>query len=128
MFTDPIADMLARIRNAQAVKHSLVSVPLSKVKKAILNALQREGYIRSFSVNEDKKEIIVELKYTSMGPVIGTLKRASKPSLRLYSNIKSLPPVSNGLGNAILSTSKGVLSDNEARQENVGGEVLFYIS
>ena len=127
-FSDPIGDMLTRIRNAQAVGHPTVSIPLSRLKTEIAKVLEREGYIRNYSI--EKNQLIVELKYagTLKLPVIRMLKRVSKPSLRIFRGIFDLKPVANGLGNAVLSTSKGVLSDLEARSQNVGGEVLFYVA
>lgn len=125
--TDPIADMLTRIRNAQMVGKPEVTVPRSKFKEQILEAIRREGYISGFS--SDGRWINVTLKYVAgKRPVIQTLKRVSKPSLRVYSHITKLGKVANGFGNAILSTSRGVLSDAEARELNVGGEVLLHVA
>jgi len=128
--TDPIADLLTRIRNAQIAKHDTVSVPASKMKKAILDILLEEGYIKSVEEqeNEGRKSLFVTLKY---GPkyekVITNLKRVSKPGLRVYCGYEDLPKVLNGLGIAIISTSKGVMTDKQARQNKIGGEVLAYI-
>lgn len=127
--TDPIADMFARIRNAQMRGHSTTKVPLSKVKVNILTLLKNEGYIREFSiqdgsVNKSHKMIHVELKYTNGIPVIRVLDRVSTPGCRRYSAVEKLPRLQNGLGIYILSTSKGIMSDHQARQENVGGEVI----
>ena len=128
--TDTIADLLTRIRNAQAAKHDTVEVPASKMKKAICQILVDEGYVRHYSVKEDGKQgmITITLKYASgKTPVIKGLKRVSKPGLRIYSSAAELPKVMKGLGVAIVSTSKGVMTDRAARQENVGGEVLAFI-
>lgn len=128
--TDPIADLLTRIRNAQAAKHDSVTVPASNMKKAICQILVDEGYIKNFSVEEDGKQgiITINLKYAEgrMGVIKG-LKRVSKPGLRIYSNAAELPKVMKGLGTAIISTSKGVMTDREARKMNIGGEVLAFI-
>ncbi len=124
--TDPIADLLTRIRNAQRVNAKTLDVPASKLKVAVLEALKREGYIRGFSSTEieGRKILTVELKYADEKPVIQELKRISTPGRRVYSGIADLAKVANGLGVSILSTPKGVMSDNEARAANVGGEVL----
>ena len=128
--TDTIADMLTRIRNASAAKHDSVDIPASNVKKAIAQILLDEGYINGFQVIEDGKQgvIHVTLKY---GPnktqVISGIRRVSKPGLRIYTNVEDMPKVMKGLGIAILSTSKGIITDKQARRENVGGEVLAYI-
>ncbi len=128
--TDPIADLLTRIRNAQIAKHDTVSVPASKMKKAILDILVEEGYIKSVEEqeNEGRKALFITLKY---GPkyekVITNLKRVSKPGLRVYCGYEDLPKVLNGLGIAIISTSKGVMTDKQARLNKIGGEVLAYI-
>ncbi len=127
MMTDPLADMLTRIRNGQRARKSAVASPASKLRGAVLDVLQREGYIRGYSAGEStagKPEFSIELKYHEGRPVIVELRRVSKPGRRVYSGIQDLPRVYNGLGISILSTSRGVLSDNEARRENVGGEVL----
>lgn len=124
--TDPIGDLLTRIRNAQRVNAKTLDVPSSKLKVALLEALKREGYIRGYSITEadGRKVITVELKYSEDKPVIQQLKRVSTPGRRVYSGIADLAKVANGLGVSILSTPKGVMSDNEARAANVGGEVL----
>ena len=128
--TDAIADLLTRIRNANTAKHDTVEVPASNIKKAIVQILLDEGYIKSFTVVEDNKQgmIKITLKYTEgKNPVITGLKRVSKPGLRIYSDVENMPKVMKGLGVAIISTSKGVMTDRQARRENVGGEVLAYI-
>ncbi|MHA1558246.1 MAG: 30S ribosomal protein S8 [Alphaproteobacteria bacterium] len=125
--SDPIADMLTRIRNAQGAKKKEVFVPCSVNKKAILDVLALEGYIRSYGMAKDEKGhdlLKVELKYVDGGKVIQMIRRVSKPGRRVYSEIEKLPFVYNGLGIYVLSTSKGVMSDAVARKENVGGEVL----
>lgn len=130
LITDPIADMLTRIRNALTAKHEDVLIPASTVKKAIAEILLEEGYIKSFDIREDgvAKYIHIDLKY---GPnkqrVITGLKRISKPGLRIYARKDQLPKVLNGLGIAIISTSRGIMTDREARKQGVGGEVLAYI-
>ena len=128
--TDTIADLLTRIRNANSAKHDTVQIPASNMKKAICQILLDEGYIKSFSVEEDGKQgvITVTLKYLEgKTPVIQGLRRVSKPGLRIYSNVEDMPKVMKGLGVAIISTSKGVMTDREARKQNVGGEVLAFI-
>ena len=128
--TDTIADLLTRIRNAASAKHDTVEIPASNMKKAICQILVDEGYIKSFSVTEDGKQgmIKVVLKYgEGKTPVIKGLRRVSKPGLRIYSNVEDLPKVMKGLGIAIVSTSKGVMTDKKARRENVGGEVLAFV-
>ena len=128
--TDTIADMLTRIRNASSAKHDSVDVPASKVKKAIAQILLDEGYIASFSVEEDGKQGIIHitLKYgQNKSQVITGIRRVSKPGLRIYTNVEDMPKVMKGLGIAILSTSKGIMTDKAARQANVGGEVLAYV-
>ncbi len=128
--TDPIADMLTRIRNANSAKHETVDVPASNMKKAIAEILNEEGYIKSYQVIEDGKQgvIRIALKY---GPnkekVISGLKRVSKPGLRIYAGAEELPRVLKGLGIAVISTSKGVMTDKKARSQNIGGEVLAFI-
>lgn len=130
LITDPIADMLTRIRNALTAKHEDVLVPASTVKKAIAEILLDEGYIKSYDIREDgvAKYIHIDLKY---GPnkqrVITGLKRISKPGLRIYARKDQLPKVLNGLGIAIISISRGIMTDREARKQGVGGEVLAYI-
>ncbi len=128
--TDTIADMLTRIRNALVVKHENVEVPASKIKKEIARILLQEGYITSYDVVEDgvQGKIVITLKYGPNGErVISGLKRISKPGLRIYTGCDELPKVLGGLGIAIISTSKGVMTDKEARKSNQGGEVLAYI-
>ena len=128
--TDKIADMLTRIRNASAAKHDTVDVPASNMKKAIAQILLDEGYIKGFQVIDDGKQGIIRitLKYgVGKEAVITGLKRVSKPGLRIYSSCKDMPAVMNGLGIAILSTPKGIMTDKQARKENVGGEVLAFI-
>jgi small subunit ribosomal protein S8 len=125
--SDVVGDMLTRIRNAQRVMKKNVNIPHSKEKESVLKVLQSEGYIRSYSVRENEKglsDLVVELKYYEGISVIQSIVRRSKPGRRVYSSIKDLPLVSNGLGIYILSTSKGVMSDAEARRQNVGGEVI----
>ena len=128
--TDTIADMLTRIRNANTAKHPSIDVPCSNVKKQIAQILVDEGYIKNFRVIEDNKQGIIRitLKYTeNKSQVITGLRRVSKPGLRIYSNCKDMPKVMKGLGIAIVSTSKGVMTDREARKNNVGGEVLAFV-
>ena len=128
--TDPIADMLTRIRNANTVGHETVEIPASKMKKAIAEILKEEGYIVDFKTvdSEQGKMIEITLKYGPNGEkVIQGLKRISKPGLRIYSNAEQLPQVLNGLGIAIISTNKGIITDREARKLGVGGEVLAYV-
>lgn len=128
--TDSIADMLTRIRNANSAKHDTVQIPASNIKKAIAQILVDEGYIKSFKVIEDGKQGVIEiaLKYgPNKSQVITGLRRVSKPGLRIYSNCEEMPKVQNGLGIVILSTSKGIMTDKDARSANVGGEVLAYI-
>ena len=128
--TDSVADMLTRIRNANAAKHYTVEVPASNMKKAIAQILVDEGYIKSFSVEEDGKQgiITITLKYgPNKSPVITGLRRVSKPGLRIYTSCEDMPKVMKGLGVAILSTPKGVMTDKEARKANVGGEVLAFV-
>ena len=128
--TDSIADLLTRIRNASSAKHDTVEIPASNMKKSICQILVDEGYIKSFTVAEDGKQgvITVTLKYgANKTPVIQGLKRVSKPGLRIYTNVEDMPKVMKGLGVAIISTSKGVMTDRQARKENVGGEVLAFI-
>ena len=128
--TDPIADMLTRIRNANSAKHETVSVPASNMKKAIAQILLDEGYIKSFKVIEDGKQGVIEiaLKYgPNKSQVLLGLRRVSKPGLRIYTDCENMPKVMKGLGVAILSTSKGVMTDKDARKANVGGEVLAFI-
>ena len=128
--SDVIADMLTRIRNANDAKHESVDIPASNMKKAIAQILLDEGYIKSFEVIEDGKQgtIRITLKYLAgKQKVIRGLRRVSKPGLRIYSNCEDMPKVMNGLGIAIVSTSKGIMTDKEARKANVGGEVLAFV-
>lgn len=128
--TDPIADMLTRIRNANSAKHKTVDVPSSKMKTAIAEILFKEGYIKSFELINDENQgtIRITLKYDEKGTrVIDGIKRISKPGLRVYANKEELPRVLNGLGTAIISTSQGLKTDKEAREAGIGGEVLAYI-
>ena len=127
--SDVIADMLTRIRNANNAKHETVDVPASNMKKAIAEILVNEGYIKSYQIIEDGKQgvIRVALKYAGKQKVIHGLRRVSKPGLRIYSNCEDMPKVMNGLGVAIVSTSKGIMTDKQARKENVGGEVLAFV-
>ena len=126
MTIDPIADMLTRMRNALLAKHKNVSVPNSKIKLAIADLLQKEGYIASYKVEGEngKTSIVIDFKEEK---VIQGLKRISKPGLRIYAGAEDLPKVINGLGIAIISTSKGLMTDREARKLNIGGEVLCYV-
>ena len=127
--TDPIADMLTRIRNSNAQRHETVDVPSSKLKKSIAEILLDEGFIKSFEEIEDNSQGIIRitLKYVNKQKVISGLKRISKPGLRVYANKEELPRVLGGLGIALISTSKGIMTDKKARQEGIGGEVLAYI-
>ena len=128
--TDPIADMLTRIRNANSAKHLSVDIPASNLKKSIAEILLEEGYIKNYQIIDDGKQgiIRVSLKYAeNKQRVISGIKRISKPGLRVYAGKDELPRVLRGLGIAIVSTSKGVMTDKKARKENVGGEVLAYI-
>ena len=128
--TDPIADMLTRIRNALVQKHDVVSMPVSKEKKAIAKILKEEGFITDYAIEGDGqfKELTITLKYTEdKQRVISGLRRISKPGLRVYAHADELPRVLNGLGIAIISTSNGVMTDREARKQHVGGEVLAFV-
>jgi small subunit ribosomal protein S8 len=127
--TDPLGDMLTRIRNAQLRGRSAVVSPSSKLRENVLNVLEREGYIRGFAeIEKDgKRELEIQLKYFDGAPVISEIKRVSKPGRRVYSAVKDLPLVRNGLGISVLSTPKGVMSDADARAQNVGGEILFRV-
>ena len=129
MMTDPIADMLTRIRNANTMRHETVEIPTSSVKTAILNVLKNEGFIADFVVSSDVKSVTtVTLKYNeNRQRVIKGLKRISKPSLPVYTSAEELPKVLNGLGIAIISTSQGVMTDKQARKLKIGGEVLAYV-
>ncbi len=128
--TDTIADMLTRIRNANSAKHDSVDVPASNMKKSIAQILVDEGYVKSFSVVDDGKQgiIRIQLKYgANKTQVIQGLRRVSKPGLRIYTSVEDMPQVMRGLGIAILSTSKGIMTDKQARKENIGGEVLAFV-
>ena len=128
--TDTIADMLTRIRNANSAKHDSVDIPASNMKKAIAQILVDEGYVKSFQLIEDGKQGIIRitLKYTDgKSPVITGLRRVSKPGLRIYSSCEDMPKVRKGLGIAIVSTSKGIMTDKKARELNVGGELLAFV-
>ena len=128
--TDTIADLLTRIRNANSAKHATVDVPASNVKKAIAQILVDEGYVKSFQLIEDGKQgvIRITLEYSdSKSPVITGLRRVSKPGLRIYSSCEDMPKVRKGLGIAIVSTSKGIMTDKKARELNVGGELLAFV-
>ena len=127
--SDVIADMLTRIRNANNAKHETVDVPASNMKKAIADILLEEGYIKGYQVIEDGKQGIIKitLKYIGKQKVIQGIRRVSKPGLRIYAGCDNMPSVMNGLGIAIVSTSKGIMTDKKARRENVGGEVLAFV-
>ena len=128
--TDPIADMLTRIRNANSSKHKTVDIPASNMKKAIAKILFEEGYIKSFEeIKDDTQGVIrITIKYDEKGArVIDGIKRISKPGLRVYASKDELPQVLNGLGIALISTSKGIMTDKEAREQGIGGEVLAYV-
>ena len=129
MMSDPIADLLVRIKNANAMRHETVEVPTSKTKTAILAVLKKEGFITDYAVSEGVKSVTtVTLKYTENNQrVIKGLKRISKPSLHVYAKSEDLPKVLNGLGIAIISTSQGIMTDKQARKLNIGGEVLAYV-
>jgi small subunit ribosomal protein S8 len=127
---DPISDMITRIRNAQMRAKSKVSTPGSKMRANVLEVLKNEGYIRGFATVEHaggRSEIEIELKYFDGEPVIRDIQRVSKPGRRVYASVKNLPRVKNGLGVAILSTPKGIMADHDAREANVGGEILFTV-
>ncbi len=127
--SDVIADMLTRIRNANDAKHESVEIPASNMKKAIADILANEGYIKGYQIIDDNKQGIIKvtLKYVGKQKAITGLKRVSKPGLRVYANCEDMPRVMNGLGIAIVSTSKGIMTDKKARKENVGGEVLAFV-
>ena len=129
MMTDPIADFLTRIRNANMVRHDSLEVPASKIKRNIAEILKNEGFVTDFVVNEEgnHKNIVITLKYKGNERVITGLKRVSKPGLRQYAKVNEIPKVLNGLGIVVLSTSQGLMTDKEARAKNIGGEVLAYI-
>ena len=128
--SDPIADMLTRIRNAQATEKATVMVPASKVKRAIAQVLKDEGYIEDFAVRGEgtKPELEIALKYYAGKPVIEKIERVSRPGLRIYKGRHAIPQVMNGLGVAIVTTPQGVMTDRKARQAGIGGEVLCYVS
>jgi small subunit ribosomal protein S8 len=130
--SDPVADMLTRIRNGQMAGHGKVNMPSSKLKVALAKVLTAEGYIAAFSIKEDevkgKAELSVDLKYFDGNPVIDMIKRVSRPGLRVYKNKDELPNVIGGLGIAVISTSKGIMTDRDARQAGVGGEVICYVA
>ena len=127
--TDPIADMLTRIRNGNMAKHTEVKVPFSKIKESMANILKNEGYIAGYEIKEEGniRDIVVTLKYMDGDAVIKGLKRISKPGRRVYTSVENLPKVLGGLGIAIVSTPKGVITDKECRKHSVGGEVLCYV-
>ena len=128
--TDTIADLLTRIRNASSAKHATVDIPASNVKKAIVEILLSEGYIKSYQIVEDGKQGIIRitLKYDeNRTPVISGIRRVSKPGLRIYSSCEDMPKVMKGLGVAIVSTSKGIITDKQARELGVGGEILAFV-
>jgi small subunit ribosomal protein S8 len=129
MMNDPLGDLLTRIRNAQMRNKNKVSSPNSRLRERVLDVLKNEGYIRGYAVveREGRSEIEVELKYFDGEPVIRELARVSKPGRRVYSSVRNLPRINNGLGVAILSTPKGVMADHDARDANVGGEILFTV-
>lgn len=130
VMTDPIADMLTRIRNANRMRHEKVEMPASRLKADVLSVLKKEGFIVDYQVAKEgvQGKIVVTLKYTSTKErVIKGLKRISKPGLRVYTSVENLPKVLNGLGIAVISTSKGIMTDREARLAQVGGEVLAYV-
>ena len=127
--SDVIADMLTRIRNANDAKHATVDIPASNMKKSIADILVAEGYVKGYQVIEDGKQGIIRitLKYVGKQKAIQGLRRVSKPGLRIYSNCEDMPKVMNGLGIAIVSTSKGIMTDKQARKANVGGEILAFV-
>lgn len=129
VLTDPLGDMLTRIRNAQLRRKSKVSTPASNLRQRVLDVLQAEGYIRGYSSIEQagQGELEIELKYYDGEPVIRDIHRVSRPGRRVYASVDALPRVANGLGVSILSTSKGIMSDNDAREQNVGGEILCQV-
>lgn len=130
MMTDPISDFLSRIRNALTMRHEKVGAPSSKMKVQLAEILKSEGYISGFSLDEkdDKKQITIQLKYDDAElPIIEGLKRISRPGLRVYRGSKDLPKVRGGMGMAVVSTSHGIMTDHQARDKNVGGEVLCYV-
>ena len=124
--TDPIGDMLARIKNSQLRNHKKVEMPSSNFKMKIADVLKNEGYINGFNIdkNDNKQVLIIDLKYNSCSPVISVIERISKPGRRVFSSAESLPKINNGLGIAIISTPKGVMTDIDARKQKVGGEII----
>ena len=129
-FTDPIGDMITRIRNAQMRLLSKVQIPSSKFRIKILEVLKQEGYISNYKIlseSKNKNNISVDLKYNNGLPVIKEIKRISKPGRRIYAKATSIPKVQNGLGLAIVSTSKGIMTDNDARNQNIGGEIICWV-
>ena len=124
--SDPIGDMIARVKNAQARKHKKVELPSSKFKSKIADILKNEGFIKDFKVNTEsnKSSLLLELKYHSGNPVINTFERVSKPGRRIFSSAEGLPKINNGLGIAIISTPKGVMTDIDARKQKIGGEII----
>ena len=124
--SDPIGDMIARVKNAQARSHKKVEMPSSNFKMKIADVLKNEGYINGFNVdkNDNKQVLIIDLKYNSGSPVISVIERVSKPGRRVFSSAQSLPKINNGLGIAIISTPKGVMTDIDARKQKVGGEII----
>ena len=127
--SDVIADMLTRIRNANDAKHESVEIPASNMKKAIADILVNDGYLKGYQIIDDNKQVIIKvtLKYVGKQKAITGLKRVSKPGLRIYAGCEDMPKVMNGLGIAIVSTSKGIMTDKKARKENIGGEVLAFV-
>jgi len=126
-FTDPISDMITRIRNAQLRTLNTVAIPNSKLRAKILNVLKEEGYISDFKITSNEKShkfLLVDLKYNNGSPVIRDISRVSKPGRRIYAKADSIPKIQNGLGIAIVSTSKGIMTDNDARSQKVGGEII----
>ena len=126
-FTDPIGDMITRIRNGQMRSHVKIEMPASSFKGKILEVLKKEGFILNYSLStniENKKRFLIDLKYKSGSPVINSIQRISKPGRRIYARATSIPRMHNGLGIAIMSTSKGVMSDSEAKKQKVGGEII----
>lgn len=129
-FSDPIGDLITRLRNAQMLGRQEVRSPASKERASVLDVLKREGYIKDYGIHEVRpgiREMVVTLKYVDGAPVIGEISRVSKPGRRVYSAISKLQKIKSGLGISVLSTSQGVMSDHEAREKNVGGEVLFKV-
>ena len=130
-FTDPIADMITRIRNAQLRTLNTVNIPNSKFRARILDVLKEEGYISDYKLTPDKKNkgfLVVNLKYNNGSPVIREIRRVSKPGRRIYTRANSIPRIQSGLGIAIVSTSKGIMSDNTARSQNIGGEIICKVN